>query len=223
MCHRYEQDSTWTRCGLRRAKARRWWLRLRYHSDIHNSLDRAGSFRDLSVAEVPAMAEVTLDLRSWPKADAYLELADHIEAVLGGIDDEIAEMATISSLVHNAFGFLWTGFYRVIIAGSFLRVGPYQGTLGCLEIAFGRGVCGTAAAEKRTIIVRNVNDFPGHIACDATAMSEIVLPVVNSRGELLGVFDIDSERINTFDDADAIGLTRIVDRFARPRTPELPE
>src|SRR5690348_495922 len=98
------------------------------------------------------MAEVTLDLRGRLKADAYRELRGHIDAVLEGIDDEIAEMATVSSLVHHAFGFLWTGFYRVAEPGRLLRVGPYQGTLGCLEITFGRGVCGTAAAERRTVI-----------------------------------------------------------------------
>ena len=91
------------------------------------------------------MAEVTLDLRGTPKSAAYEELAKQIDSVLVGIDDEIAEMATVSSLVHHAFGFLWTGFYRVVRPGELMRVGPYQGTLGCLEIAFGRGVCGAAA------------------------------------------------------------------------------
>ncbi|HKW10141.1 MAG TPA: GAF domain-containing protein, partial [Gemmatimonadaceae bacterium] len=90
------------------------------------------------------MAELTLDLRDVPKLDAYRELETHIDAVLAAIDDEIAEMATISSVVHHAFGHLWTGFYRVV-EPTLLRVGPYQGTLGCLEIRFGKGVCGVAA------------------------------------------------------------------------------
>jgi len=161
------------------------------------------------------MAEVTLDLRGIPKPRAYRELAGHIDAVLSGIDDEIAEMATISSLVHNAFGFLWTGFYRVVKAGALMRVGPYQGTLGCLEIAFGRGVCGAAAAERRAIIVQDVNAFPDHIACDARSLSEIVLPVINRRGELIAVFDVDSEEVGTFDVDDEQGLTRILSRFSR--------
>lgn len=161
------------------------------------------------------MAEVTLDLRGVPRPIAYEELARHIDAVLEGIDDEIAEMATISSLVHHAFGFLWTGFYRVVEPGALLRVGPYQGTLGCMEIAFDRGVCGTAARERRTMIVADVNEFPGHIACDARSRSEIVLPVVNAGGELLAVFDVDSELPGTFGDADAVGLQRILARFAR--------
>lgn len=161
------------------------------------------------------MAEATLDLRGIPKERAYRELAGHIDAVLAGIDDEIAEMATVSSLVHNAFGFLWTGFYRVVAAGVLLRVGPYQGTLGCLEIAFGRGVCGTAASERRTILVDDVAAFSGHIACDARALSEIVLPVTNSNGELIAVFDVDSENVAAFDSDDERGLAGILVRFAR--------
>lgn len=161
------------------------------------------------------MAEVTLDLRAVPKREAYRELAAHIDAVLEGITDEIAEMATVSALVHNAFGFLWTGFYRVVEPGRLMRVGPYQGTLGCLEIGFGRGVCGTAASERRTLIVHDVNEFSGHIACDARSLSEIVLPVVNSNGDLIAVFDVDSEAVGTFDDEDERGLTRILSRFSR--------
>src|SRR3954466_5303786 len=122
------------------------------------------------------MAEETLDLRGLPKAEAYQQLDAHIRAVLAGMDDEIAAMATISSMVHHAFGHLWTGFYRVVDR-DLLRVGPYQGTLGCLEIPFGQGVCGTAARDKRTVIVGDVARFPGHIECDARARSEIVVPV----------------------------------------------
>jgi L-methionine (R)-S-oxide reductase len=161
------------------------------------------------------MAEVTLDLRGVPKKQAYEELAGHINSVLAGIDDEIAEMATVSSLVHNAFGFLWTGFYRVVEPGALMRVGPYQGFLGCLEIAFGRGVCGEAAAERRAVIVPDVNDFAGHIACDSRSLSEIVLPVTNAAGELIAVFDVDSDVVGTFDAEDERGLTTILARFAR--------
>ena len=161
------------------------------------------------------MAEVTLDLRGVPKEQAYRELAGHIDAVLDGIDDEIAEMATVSALVHNAFGFLWTGFYRVVKPGELMRVGPYQGTLGCLEISFGRGVCGAAAAERRTIVVQDVNAFPDHIACDAHSRSEIVLPVINASGNLIAVFDVDSEHVGTFDASDERGLAKILSRFSR--------
>ena len=161
------------------------------------------------------MAEVTLDLRGRPKADAYRELAGHIDAVLEGIDDEIAEMATVACLVHQAFGHLWTGFYRVVEPGRLLRVGPYQGTLGCLEIAVGRGVCGTAAAERRTVVVPDVEAFPGHIACDGRSRSEIVVPVMGRSGELIAVLDVDSERLEAFDEEDARGLEEIVERFRK--------
>jgi GAF domain-containing protein len=135
--------------------------------------------------------------------------------VLEGIHDEIAEMATVSALIHHGFGHLWTGFYRVAEPGRRLLVGPYQGTLGCLEIAYGSGVCGTVAAEGRTVVVADVNDFPGHITCDSRSRSEIVVPVRGSDGELIAVFDIDSEEADTFDDVDRDALERIVQRFAR--------
>jgi GAF domain-containing protein len=164
------------------------------------------------------MAEETLDLRGIPKGDAYRQLDAHIRAVLHGVDDEIAAMATVSALVHHAFGHLWTGFYRVVTAGELLRVGPYQGTLGCLEIRVGRGVCGTAAAERRTLIVPDVHAFAGHITCDARSRSEIVVPILNQDGELIAVLDIDSAELGRFDDEDRVGLERIVRRFADATT-----
>lgn len=161
------------------------------------------------------MAELTLDLRHLARADAYAQLDAQLDAVLEGIHDEIAVMATMAALVHHGFGHLWTGFYRVVEPGRRLLVGPYQGTLGCLEIAFGSGVCGTAAASGRTVIVDDVATFPGHIVCDARARSEIVVPVWDRGGNLLAVLDIDSARPNTFDGDDAHGLERLVARFAR--------
>jgi L-methionine (R)-S-oxide reductase len=159
------------------------------------------------------VAEVTLDLRHAPKVRAYEQLHAHILGVLAGIDDDIAAMATMSSLVHHSFGHLWTGFYRAV-SPALLRIGPYQGTLGCMEIAVGRGVCGTAAAERRAIIVPDVNTFPGHIACDARARSEIVIPVFDAAQRLIAVLDIDSERRAAFDEDDRVGLERIVSWFA---------
>ena len=161
------------------------------------------------------MAEETLDLRALPRRDAYDQLLAHTDAVLAGIDDEIAEMATVACLLHHAFDHLWTGFYRVVEPDRLLRVGPYQGTLGCLEIPFGKGVCGTAAAEARTLIVEDVNTFPGHIACDARSRSEIVVPVRDAEGRLLAVLDVDSAAAGTFDEDDRAGLERLVLRFAR--------
>ncbi len=161
------------------------------------------------------MAETTIDLTGLPRTEAYAELRTQTEAVLEGVEDEIAAMATMSALIHHGFGHLWTGFYRVVEAERLLRVGPYQGTLGCMEIAFGRGVCGAAASAKQTVIVENVNAFPGHIACDARSQSEIVVPVMNGRGDLIAVLDIDSERLAAFDETDKDGLESVVEWFAR--------
>ena len=160
------------------------------------------------------MAETIPDLRSVPKPRADSELKGHAEAILDGVNDEITAMATLASLVHHAFGHLWTGFYRVVVPGQLLRVGPYQGTLGCLDIAFGQGVCGTAAAEMKSVVVPDVEKFPGHITCDSRSRSEIVIPVRNKRGDLLAVFDVDSERRNAFDNDDQRGLEQLMSWFA---------
>jgi L-methionine (R)-S-oxide reductase len=159
------------------------------------------------------MAETVLDVRHEPKDRAYSLVHAVTASLLAGIDDDVAAMATLSSVLHHGFGFLWTGFYRVVGPTS-LRVGPYQGTIGCLEIEFGKGVCGTAAAERRTVIVPDVRRFPGHISCDARSQSEIVVPVFDRDGRLTAVLDIDSERTNTFDERDRDGLERIVRLFA---------
>jgi GAF domain-containing protein len=160
------------------------------------------------------MSETTLDLRAAPKSQAYEELHAHLRSVLQGVDDRVTAMATVSCLVHHAFGHLWTGFYRVVEPGRLLRVGPYQGTLGCLEIPFGRGVCGAAAAEGRTVVVEDVHAFPGHIACDARSASEIVVPVYDADGTLIAVFDVDSSERAAFDDDDRAGLERILAWFS---------
>jgi L-methionine (R)-S-oxide reductase len=162
------------------------------------------------------MAETIPDLRGVPKSTAYEELNSDAQAILDGITDPIAAMATVSSLVHHAFRHLWTGFYRVVEPGVLLRVGPYQGSLGCLEIAFGRGVCGTSAAEVKTVIVADVAKFGGHITCDPRSRSEIVVPVLGARGDLVGVFDVDSEHLAAFDEDDQRGLELLLSWFARP-------
>ncbi|QDF04839.1 GAF domain-containing protein [Myxococcus xanthus] len=161
------------------------------------------------------MAEVTLDLRGMPKAEAYAELKQHARAVLEGIDDDITGMATMSCLLHHAFGHLWTGFYRVVTPGKLLRVGPYQGTLGCLEIPFGKGVCGAAAAKGETVVVADVHAFPGHITCDGRSASEIVVPVFGRNRKLLAVLDIDSEHKGTFDEVDRRELEDLVRWFQK--------
>lgn len=160
------------------------------------------------------MAEVTLELKSLPKPEAYRQLTQHVRAVLEGLEgDDVAAMATISCLVHHAFGHLWTGFYRVVTPGKLLRVGPYQGTLGCLEIPFGKGVCGAAAATGVTQVVPDVHAFPGHITCDGRSASEIVVPVFRN-GALIAVFDVDSDQKNTFDEVDRAALEAMLAWFA---------
>jgi GAF domain-containing protein len=158
------------------------------------------------------MAESLLDVRGLAKPEAYDAIAEHLGLVLEGMHDPITTMATMSSVIHHGFGHLWTGFYRAV-APELLRVGPYQGTLGCLEIAFGRGVCGTAARERRTVVVPDVNTFPGHISCDGRSRSEIVVPVLDRAGRVSAVLDIDSEQPATFDDEDARRLESLVQRF----------
>jgi GAF domain-containing protein len=114
-------------------------------------------------------------------------------------------------LAQSFEAFLWTGFYLVDPRRpDQLVIGPYQGTLGCLRIAFGQGVCGTAAAEHRTLVVPDVDAFPGHIACDARSRSEIVTPVLGQGGRLLGVLDVDSDQLAAFDDIDAAWLEQIL-------------
>jgi GAF domain-containing protein len=163
------------------------------------------------------MAEQTLDLRNVPKAQAYAELKQHAYAILEGVDDDVCAMATMSCLLHHAFGHLWTGFYRVVTPGRLLRVGPYQGTLGCLEITFGKGVCGAAAATLATQVVPDVHAFPGHITCDGRSASEIVVPVYGRNRELIAVLDIDSEHKATFDEEDRRALEDLMGWFSAKR------
>lgn len=141
---------------------------------------------------------------------SYTELAVGIAALTQGETDEIALMATVACEVHHADDrFDWTGFYRVVAPGL-LKIGPYQGGHGCLVIPFSRGVCGAAARTRQVQLVPDVAAFPGHIACAATTRSELVLPVFGSGGRLIGVFDIDSDRPDAFDDDDAAALAGIL-------------
>ncbi len=147
------------------------------------------------------------------KAARYAEVAGEIAAVLEGEPDRIARMATVASMLHQAFGprFFWTGFYVVDPAKSDeLVVGPYQGTLGCLRIKFGRGVCGTAAASGEIQLVPDVEAFPGHIACDSRSRSEVVLPVRDGAGRLIAVLDVDSTEPDAFDSTDVAGLQQVL-------------
>ncbi|WP_068877710.1 MULTISPECIES: GAF domain-containing protein [unclassified Phenylobacterium] len=146
------------------------------------------------------------------KAERYAAVSAEIASVLEGEPNRVARMATVASMLANSFEhYFWTGFYVVDeTKGDELVIGPYQGTLGCMRIAFGRGVCGTAAASRQTQVVEDVHAFPGHIACDSRSASEIVVPVIDSRGELIGVFDVDSEQPAAFDAVDQEWLERIL-------------
>lgn len=157
------------------------------------------------------------DRLSDDKVRRYAELRQEVASVLEGEADRTARMATVASMLHHAFDrYFWTGFYVVDPAkGDELMVGPYQGTLGCLRIPFGKGVCGVAAKERRTVIVDDVDAFPGHIACDSRSKSEVVTPVFDADGQLIAVFDVDSDRPAAFDPTDADGIAAILaDVFA---------
>lgn len=147
----------------------------------------------------------------------YDQLSQTIAALTAGEDDVVSLMATIACEVHHSDDrFDWTGFYRVV-GPQLLKIGPYQGGHGCLVIPFSRGVCGAAARTKQVQLVPDVDAFPGHIACASSTRSEIVLPVLNGAGDLIAVFDIDSDQPAAFDQADADGLTAVLQAtFGRP-------
>jgi L-methionine (R)-S-oxide reductase len=153
------------------------------------------------------------------KREIYRDLLQQAKAVLDGIEDPVTLLATAAAIVHHALPHAsWTGFYRVVAPGL-LRVGPYQGPVACLEIGFGSGVCGTAAAERRTRVVPDVDAFPGHIACDAAARSEIVVPVDDARGDLYAILDLDSHRPAAFDETDREGLETLAELLSSRLAP----
>ena len=141
------------------------------------------------------------------KEQKYDLLLRQIQSLAEGETDDIALMANMAAAIHDTFHFWWTGFYRVI--GNELVLGPFQGPLACTRIACGRGVCGTAWQEERTLVVPDVHQFKGHIACSSASNSEIVIPVFRN-GKIIAVLDIDSEHYNTFDETDRVWLERIV-------------
>ena len=141
------------------------------------------------------------------KEEKYRTLLLQARSLMDGETDEIARMANLSALIHQALGFWWTGFYRV--QGEELVLGPFQGPLACTRIKKGRGVCGTAWKEQRTIIVPDVEQFPGHIACSSESRSEIVVPVWRDK-KIVAVLDIDSRDLNTFDTTDQHYLEQVV-------------
>ena len=142
------------------------------------------------------------------KAEQYRLLERQIAALLDGETDVIAKMANVAAVLHETFGFWWTGFYRA--AGDELVLGPFQGPVACMHIPFGKGVCGTAWKRNETVVVPDVEQFPGHIACSSVSRSEIVVPLHDADGSVMAVLDIDSERLATFNEEDKLWLERIV-------------
>ena len=142
------------------------------------------------------------------KEEIYIELIPQIKGLIEGEDDLIANLANVSAALKQAFeSFSWVGFY--LMKGGELVLGPFQGKVACTRIKLGRGVCGTSAVRKETIVVPDVEKFPGHIYCDPDSRSEIVVPIVKD-GDVLGVLDIDSYKLNNFDDVDRKFLEEIV-------------
>lgn len=145
------------------------------------------------------------------KSEQYALLASQLASLTEGEGDLTANLANAAAAIHAAFGFWWTGFY--LVRDNMLVLGPFQGPVACTRIPFGRGVCGTAWQRRETVVVPDVEEFPGHIACSSASRSEIVVPILRN-GEVLGVLDIDSRELATFDDEDAAGLAPIAAMLA---------
>ena len=143
------------------------------------------------------------------KTEKYAEVLRMIQSVVEGESDMVANMANMAALLHEEFGFWWTGFYRVDQESDQLVLGPFQGPVACTRIQFGKGVCGTAWERAETVIVPDVHQFPGHIACSSASNSEIVVPVFHGK-KVIAVLDIDSTEFNTFDQTDKEWLEKIV-------------
>ena len=147
------------------------------------------------------------DMVSLEKTEKYRLLTEQIRALIAGETDVVAVMANVCAAIHETMGFFWTGFYRV--RDNELILGPFQGPVACMHIGFGRGVCGTAWKQHQSVVVPDVEQFPGHIACSSLSRSEIVVPVFSQDGEVVAVLDIDSKELGTFDDIDRQNLEEI--------------
>lgn len=154
------------------------------------------------------MAESIAFSRSADRATVYAELTPQIEALVEGETDLIANLANVAAVLKEAFAFFWVGFY--LKKGDQLVLGPFQGPLACTRIDFDSGVCGHAYTTRETVVVPNVDEFPGHIACRSDSKSEIVIPMFDSNGDVFGVLDVDSDRLDDFGEVDRVGLERIV-------------
>jgi L-methionine (R)-S-oxide reductase len=155
------------------------------------------------------MAENLYIPETTERAKIYEVVIPQIEALISSETDLIANLANISAALKQAFGFYWVGFYMDNQAGE-LVLGPFQGPIACTRIHYDRGVCGHSFSTKQTVIVPNVDEFPGHIACSSASKSEIVVPVFNSKGEICGVLDVDSNLLNDFSEVDKIWLEKLL-------------
>ncbi len=170
-------------------------------------------FEDLEIQNSKFKIFLTFATKSvkMDKQEDYKLLLAQVRATVKDESDPVANMANVAALIQEAFHFWWTGFYRVI--GDQLVLGPFQGPVACTRIGFGQGVCGTAWKECRTVVVEDVGLFPGHIACSSESKSEIVVPL-KKNGEIIGVLDIDSERLAYFDATDQLWLEQIAEAVA---------
>ncbi len=159
------------------------------------------------------MAETIAFTANADRKTIYDEIVPQIEALVDGETDVIANLANIAAVLREAFGFFWVGFY--VEKNGELVLGPFQGPLACTRIAFDAGVCGHAYTTRETVIVPNVDEFPGHIACATASKSEIVVPIINRDGSVFGVLDVDSDVLNDFSETDADGLSRVVKTIER--------
>lgn len=155
------------------------------------------------------MAESVVFTKTANRVTIYREITPQIEALMAGETDLIANLANVAAVLKEAFGFFWVGFY--LTKEEELVLGPFQGPIACTRIEFDSGVCGHAYTTRETLIVPNVDEFPGHIACSSVSKSEIVLPMFDENGEVYGVLDVDSDKLDDFSDADGEGLRAIVD------------
>jgi GAF domain-containing protein len=153
------------------------------------------------------MAE-DLNIAKGSKIEQYSSLISQISALISGESDQIANMANVCAALKEQFNFFWVGFYMV--KNNELVLGPFQGPVACTRIQRGKGVCGSSWDQSRTLIVPDVDAFPGHIACSSASKSEIVIPIIR-KGSVIGVLDVDSAELNSFDETDALYLSQILD------------
>lgn len=175
---------------------------------LPSEFNDAKSYEILLICQTKCVNLQALKYFAMEKEEKYKLLKQQIEALVAGEDDAVSVMANVSAAIHQEMGFFWTGFY--IVKGEELHLGPFQGSVACMHIPFGRGVCGTAWQRAETIVVPDVEQFPGHIACSSLSRSEIVVPLFNTSRRVVAVLDIDSRELNTFDDIDRYWLELIV-------------